>query len=71
LDVRGRKWRETAQDCIHYQGDQIKGDEMGGHVACMEEMRNMYKILVGNLEEKRLVGRPRRRWKDNIRMDHK
>jgi hypothetical protein len=32
-------------------------------------MRNAYRILVGKPEGKRLLGRPRRRWEDNIRMD--
>jgi hypothetical protein len=40
-----------------------------GHVACMSEMRNKYKILVGKLEGKRRCGRPRHKWEDNIRMD--
>jgi hypothetical protein len=35
----------------------------------MEEMRNAYKILVGKLEGKIPLGRPRHRWEDNIRMD--
>jgi hypothetical protein len=34
-------------------GDQIIDDEMGGHVEYMEEMRNVYKILVGKPERKR------------------
>jgi hypothetical protein len=32
-------------------------------------MRNSYKILVGNPEVKRPLGRDRRRWEDNIKMD--
>jgi hypothetical protein len=40
-----------------------------GHVARMGENRNVYRILVGNPEGKRLLGRPRRRWVDNIKMD--
>jgi len=32
-------------------------------------MRNTYSILVRNAEGKRPLGRPRRRWKDNTRMD--
>jgi hypothetical protein len=40
-----------------------------GHVARMGAIRNAYKILVGKLEWKIPFGRPRRRWKDNIRMD--
>jgi hypothetical protein len=35
----------------------------------MGEKRNAYKILVGKSEGKRLLGRPRRRWVDNIKMD--
>jgi hypothetical protein len=40
-----------------------------GHVARMRETRNAYRILVGKPEGKRLLGRPRRRWVDNIKMD--
>jgi hypothetical protein len=35
----------------------------------MGEMRNAYKILVGKPEGKKQLGRPRRGWEDNIRMD--
>jgi hypothetical protein len=35
----------------------------------MEEMRNACSILVGEPEVKRPLGRPRRRWEDNVRMD--
>ena len=40
-----------------------------GHVACMEQSRNAYRVLVGKTEGKRPLGRPRHRWEDNIRMD--
>jgi hypothetical protein len=40
-----------------------------GHVARIGEKRNAYRLLVGKLEGKRPLGRPRRRWVDNIRMD--
>jgi hypothetical protein len=40
-----------------------------GHVARMGEKRNVYRLLVGKLEGKRPLGRPRRRWIDNIQMD--
>jgi len=33
------------------------------------EERGVYRVLVGKLEEKRPLGRPKRRWVDNIRMD--
>jgi hypothetical protein len=40
-----------------------------GHVARMEEKRNVYRLLVGKPERKRPLGRPRRRWIDNIKKD--
>src|SRR5215468_9651221 len=40
-----------------------------GHVARMGEGRGAYRILVGRSEGRRPLGRPRRRWEDNIRMD--
>jgi hypothetical protein len=42
-----------------------------GHVACMKKIRIAYKILVGNAEGKRPLGRPRHRWEDNIKMDQR
>ena len=40
-----------------------------GHVARMGERRGAFRVLVGKPEGKRPLGRPRRRWEDNIRMD--
>jgi len=40
-----------------------------GHVARIGEERGAYRVLVGKPEGKRPLGRPRRRWVDNIRMD--
>jgi hypothetical protein len=40
-----------------------------GHVVRIREKRNAHRLLVGKLRGKRPVGRPRRRWVDNIRMD--
>ena len=40
-----------------------------GHVARMEEGRGVYRVLVGKPEGKRPLGRPRCRWKVNIKMD--
>jgi hypothetical protein len=40
-----------------------------GHVARMGEDRGVYRVLVGKPEGKRPLGRPRRRWEDNIKMD--
>ena len=40
-----------------------------GHVVRMGEGRGMHRVLVGKPEGKRPMGRPRRRWEDNIKMD--
>jgi hypothetical protein len=40
-----------------------------GHVARMGKKRTAYRLLVGNPEGKRPLGRPRRRWVYNIRLD--
>jgi hypothetical protein len=40
-----------------------------GHVARMGEERKVNKVLVGKPEERRPLGRPRRRWDDGVRMD--
>jgi len=52
-------------------GRVIKSRRMrwAGHVARMGEERGVYRVLVGKLEGRRLLERPRRRWVDNIRMD--
>jgi hypothetical protein len=42
---------------------------MGGAYSTNGEKRNAYRIWVGKPERKRPLGRPRRRWEDNIRMD--
>ena len=39
-----------------------------GHVARMGEDRGVHRVLVGKPEEKMPLGRPRRRWEDNIKM---
>ena len=40
-----------------------------GHVARMGQGRGVHRVLVGKPEGKRQLGRPRRRWEDNIKMD--
>ena len=40
-----------------------------GHVELMGESKGLYRVLVGKPEGKRPLGRPRRRWEDNIKMD--
>jgi hypothetical protein len=52
----------------YHVGDKIKKRWMG-HVARMGEGRGMYRVLVGKPEGKRPLGRPKHRWKDNIKME--
>jgi hypothetical protein len=48
---------------------QLRRMRWAGHVARMGERRSVYRVLVGRPEDKRPLGRPRRRWDDNIKMD--
>jgi hypothetical protein len=75
LDLKGRK-TDHGENCIMMNYITcivrvIKSRRMGwaGHVARMEEGRGVYRVLVGRPEVKRPLGRPRRRWEDNIKMD--
>ena len=54
-----------------YNARVIKSRRMrwAGHVARMGEERGVYRFLVGKPEGRRPLGRPRRRWVDNIRVD--
>jgi hypothetical protein len=71
------EWRRLHNEELHnlYASPNIirviKSRKIGwaGHVAHMGEMRNAYRILVGNPKGKGPLGRHRRRWDDNIRMD--
>ena len=49
----------------------IKSRKMrwAGQVSRMGQRRGVYRVLVGKPEGKRLLGRPRRRWEKNIKMD--
>jgi hypothetical protein len=40
-----------------------------GHVALTEEKENSYRALVGNQGGRRLLGKPRHRWENNIKID--
>jgi hypothetical protein len=70
-------WRKLHNDELHslYSSPNIvrviKSRRMrwAGHVARMGEGRGVYRVLVGRPEGKRPLGRPRRRWEDNIMMD--
>jgi hypothetical protein len=70
-------WRKLHNDELHrlYSSPNIvrmiKSRRMkwAGHVARMGEGRGVYRVLVGRPEGKKPLGRPRRRWEDNIKMD--
>jgi S-ribosylhomocysteine lyase LuxS involved in autoinducer biosynthesis len=47
----------------------LKTVRWAGHVARMGDRTGTYRVLVGKPEKNRLLGRPRHRWKDNIKMD--
>jgi hypothetical protein len=53
----------------NFAGDKIEKNEMGGACRADGEETGMHRVLVGKTEGKRPLGRPRRRWKDNIRLD--
>jgi hypothetical protein len=71
------EWRELQNEELHdlYCSSNIvrviKPRRMRwvGHVARMGGRGELYRVLVGKPDEKRLLGRPRHRWKDNIKMD--
>jgi hypothetical protein len=44
-------------------------NEMGGACSTCGERRGVYRVLVRKPERKRPLGRPRRRWEDNIKVD--
>jgi len=75
-EVKG-EWRKLYNEDINDQYSSpnivwvIKSIRMRwtGHVARMREGRGVCRVLVGIAEGKRPLGRPRRRWKDNIKMD--
>jgi hypothetical protein len=51
------------------KGNQVEEDETGGPCSTNGEKRNAYRLLLRKPEGKRPLGRPRRRWVDNIRMN--
>jgi hypothetical protein len=70
-------WRKLRNDELHslyYSANivrVIKARRLrwAGHMARMEEGRGVYRVLVGKTEIKRPLGRPRRRWEDDIKLD--
>jgi hypothetical protein len=61
-------WRKLHNEELHnlYSSRKMR---WAGHVARMGEKRNVYRLLVGKPRGRRPLGRPRRRWIDDIKMD--
>jgi hypothetical protein len=72
-----RSWRKLNNDellSLHSSPNVVRVTESrkmrwAGHVALKGEGRDVYRFFVGRFESKRPLGRPRRRWEDNIKMD--
>jgi hypothetical protein len=72
-----RSWRKFRNDELHslYSSPNIvrvinsRKVRWAGHVARMGEGRGVYRVLFGRPEGKRPLGRPRREWDGNIKMD--
>jgi hypothetical protein len=70
-------WRKLHNDELHSLYSSlnivrvIKSRRMrwAGHMARMGEGRGVYRVLIGTTEGKRPLGRPSRRWEDNIKID--
>jgi hypothetical protein len=70
-------WRKLHDDELHslYSSPNIVSViksswiRWAGHAARMGEGKGVYRVLVGRPKGKRPLGRPRRRWEDNIKMD--
>jgi hypothetical protein len=75
----GNTWRKLHNEELHglYSSPSIvrvikaRRMRLAGHVAHMVEVRGAYNILVWRAEGRRPLGRPRRRWEDNIKMDRR
>jgi hypothetical protein len=76
-DEETRGWRKLHNEELHdlYSSPSIiriirpRRMRWAGHVARMGEKKNVYRLLVGKLEGKTPLRRPRRRWRDTIKVD--
>jgi hypothetical protein len=76
-DEMVRDWRKLHEEELHnlYSSPSIirmiksRRMRLAGHLARMGDRRNAYRILVGKPEGRKSLGRPRRGWVNNIKMD--
>ena len=76
-DEETGEWRKLHKEelyDLHFSPNTIrvikqKRMRWAGHVTRMGERRGVFRVLVGKPEGKRPLGRPRRRWEDNIKVD--
>jgi len=70
-----REWRKLHNEelkylySVHCMCDKIEMNEMGRACDTYGERSGIYRVLMGKPEGKRPLGRPRRGWEDNIKMD--
>jgi len=70
-DVAG-KWRRLHNEDhsdLYSSPNIIRVVKWAGHVSCMGDRRGGCRVLVGRFEGGKPLGRPRRRWEDNISMN--
>jgi len=66
------KWRRLHNEDhsdLYSSPNIIRVVRWAGHVSRVGDRRGAYRVLVGRLEGEKPLGRPRRRWEDNINMD--
>jgi hypothetical protein len=71
------EWRKLHSGELHnlylspdiIRQNKLKRMRWAGHVACLGERRNLYRVLVGKPVRKKPLGKPRRRWQVGIEMD--
>jgi hypothetical protein len=66
------EWRRALCSVLRtkcYSGKQIKKTEIGRSVVRMGERRDAYRALLGKPERRRPLGRPRRSWENDIKVD--
>jgi hypothetical protein len=66
LKAQNKIYRHNKYMSINFKSRRMR---LAGHVARLGAKRNAYRILMGKPEGRRPLGRPRRRWVDNIKID--